>query len=209
MDFEMFARAFGALFAIMNPFVTLPVLFSLTGSETPAEVRRTGLTATFYAAVMCGIVAVGGQAILSLFGITIDDLRVAGGLVLFLVGLGMVTGAGSTAEPGASDGVKDSAQADVAFYPLAFPMIMGPGTVTTILIFAGQAHDVEQYSAVGGALILVLAIMAVVMFFATSIGRLLSQKLRAIMTRIMGLILAAIAAELVTTGLRSLLPGLA
>lgn len=209
MDFELFARAFGALFALMNPFVTLPILLSLTDGRATAEVRRLGLMATFYASVLCVVVAVAGQPILSLFGITVDDLRVAGGLVLFVIGLGMVTGTSAPAKPKASDGVGDAAEADLAFYPLAFPMTVGPGTIATILIVTSQANDITQYGAVAAAIVGVLVIMGVVLFFATSIGGYLSQKLRVIVTRVMGLILTAIAAELVTSGLKVLLPGLA
>lgn len=210
MDYELLARAFGALFAIMNPFVTLPIFLSLTVGATPAASRRTALAATFYAAVMCAMVAVVGQSILALFGITVDDLRVAGGLVLFLIGYSMVTGGQNTAHQGAAgEGVATAQNADAAFYPLAFPMIVGPGTITTILIFVGQARGAGQELEVWLALAAVLVMMAVVLYLANNIGRLLSQKLRVIMTRIMGLILAAIAAEMITTGLKALLPGLA
>ncbi len=209
MDFELFARAFGALFALMNPFVTLPVLLSLTQGQAPAEVRRVGLVATFYAAVVCAVVVVAGQPLLSLFGITVDDLRVAGGLVLFLLGLGMVTGTSASTTSTTGSGGRGDGASDIAFYPLTFPMIVGPGTIATILIFSTQADDIAKYTAVAGALVATLAITGSVLFFATNIGRHLSQKLRVVLSRIMGLILAAIAAELVTSGLKSLLPGLA
>jgi multiple antibiotic resistance protein len=210
MDSDYLLRALGALFAIMNPFISLPIFLSLTDGATPAEMRRTALATTTYAAVMCAVVALGGQALLKLFGITVDDFRVAGGLVLLLIGLGMLNGAENTAHHGTpAEQAQHASRSDVAFYPMAFPMIVGPGTITTLLIFVGQAKSGAEFAAVGVAAAAVLALMGVVLFFAAAIGRLMSQTLRVIMTRLMGMILAAIAAEMIAGGFKALLPGLA
>jgi multiple antibiotic resistance protein len=210
MDANLLARAIGALFAIMNPFVALPIFLSLTAGATTAEMKRLAISTTVYAAAMCAVVAVAGQALLGFFGITVDDFRVAGGLVLLLIGLGMLNGQESTAHhrtPAEQASTPDAS--NIAFYPMAFPMIVGPGTITTILIFIGQAKGPEQHAAVGAAAALVLAAMAVVLFFASAIGRFMSQTLRVITTRLMGMILAAIAVEMIAAGLKALLPGLA
>ncbi len=209
MDTDFLARVFGAMFAIMNPFVSLPIFLSLTDGDTSADMRRTALAATFYSAVMCVVVAVGGQALLKLFGITVNDFRVAGGLVLLLIGLGMLNGHENTAHHGTPAEKAQQPDGDnVAFYPMAFPMIVGPGTITTLLIFIGEAKSPEQYASVAVATAVVLAVLAVVLYFAAQIGHLLSQTLRVIMTRLMGMILAAIAAAMITDGLKALLPGL-
>jgi multiple antibiotic resistance protein len=212
MDTDFLARVLGALFAIMNPFVSLPFFLSLTSGSADAEMRRTALAATFYAAVMCAVVVLAGQALLGFFGITVDDFRVAGGLVLLLIGLGMLNGQENTAhhrtpQERASAGGEEAG--NVAFYPMAFPMVVGPGTITTILIFVGQSKSPEQYLSVVAAIAVVLAAMGIVLFFASAIGHYMSQTLRVITTRVMGMILAAIAAEMMAGGLKALLPGLA
>ncbi len=209
MDTHLLARALGALFAIMNPFVALPIFLSLTAGSAPAEVRRLAVATTVYAAVMCAVVAFAGQALLKFFGITVEDFRVAGGLVLLLIGLGMLNGQENTAHRRTpEERASAPAEDNIAFYPMAFPMIVGPGTITTLLIFVGQAHGPAQFTAIAVAAGAVLAAMAFVLYFASAIGHYMSQTLRVITTRLMGMILAAIAAGMMADGLKALLPGL-
>jgi multiple antibiotic resistance protein len=210
MDTPFFARALGAIFAIMNPFVVLPIFLSLTAGDEAGETRRLALLTTFYTAVTCAVVIVAGQAILGFFGITVDDFRVAGGLVLLLIGLGMLNGQDitahrRTAEERARAGAE---QGSIAFYPMAFPMIVGPGTITTLLIFAGEARSPADYAQLGVATAAVILSIGVVLYFSPTIGHYMSQTLRVITTRLMGMILAAIAAGMMAAGLRALLPGL-
>lgn len=210
MDTELFARALGALFAIMNPFVALPIFLSLTGGSDEATVRRVALATTIYVAIMCVVVAVAGDAILDFFGITIDDFRVAGGLMLLLIGLGMLQGKENTAHQGTpAERVSVEETERVAFYPLAFPMIVGPGTITTLLIFTSEARVAGEYLAVGLATALVVVALGVVLWFASAFGHYMSQTLRIVTTRLMGMILAAIAVGMMAAGLKALLPGLA
>lgn len=209
MDTELLARALGAIFAIMNPFVALPIFLSLTEGSDEAAMRRVAVATTVYAAAICAVVGVAGHGILDFFGITIDDFRVAGGLVLLLIGLGMLQGRENTAHQGTPAERKSVEEAErIAFYPLAFPMIVGPGTITTILIFTSEARVAGQYLAVAVATALVVLALGVVLWFASTIGRWMSQTLRIVTTRIMGMILAAIAAGMLAAGLKALLPGL-
>lgn len=200
----------GALFAIMNPFMTLPVFLSLTDGMDASSQRRTALATVFFCTVMCTIVAIAGTGILAFFGITIDDFRVAGGLVLMMIAFGLLNGTGISAHHGTEAERAHQAQvANVAFYPLTFPMIVGPGTITTLVIFLGQAQGPADHAAFALALALVLVALGLVLYFAAAIGHLLSQTLRVIMSRLMGMILVAIAVEMIVQGLRTMLPGLA
>ncbi|MBL8579877.1 MAG: MarC family protein [Mesorhizobium sp.] len=209
MDIQLFARALGALFAIMNPFVALPIFLALTTASDVGTVRKLAIAATVAATVMCAVVAIAGGAILDFFGITINDFRLAGGLVLLLIGLGMLNGTDSETHHRAPDQAAGSGQdSSIAFYPMAFPMIVGPGTIATILIFTSQANTAEQRIAVGAAIACVLASVGVVLFLAPLIGHYMSQTLRVITTRLMGMILAAIAVGMMADGLKALLPGL-
>src|SRR4051794_12640728 len=117
-------RFFGALFAIMNPLVTLPIFLSLTHNVGLAAQRRTALLVAGYSAVMCAVIAVTGMRILAFFGIDIEDFRIAGGLVLAGIALSMLNGGGNPAHEGSS--TEKAQQTDVegvAFYPLTFPMV--------------------------------------------------------------------------------------
>lgn len=210
MDTEFLVRLFGALFAIMNPFVNLPIFLSVCADRTPGEMRKVAVAVTGYSTVMCVLAAVGGQAILGFFGISVDDFRLAGGLVLLLIALGMLNGNDSTAHKGTSaEQAHHGDLENVAFYPLTFPIIVGPGTIATLVVFYAQIESTTQTVAFAVGLGSVLAILGGVLFFASAIGTLLSQTLRVIMTRLMGMILAAIAVDMMTTGLKALLPGLA
>ena len=131
MDLTLLVKALGAFFAIMNPFVNLPLFLSLTAGQEPAQQRRTAWRTTLFSALMCAVVAVSGSALLRFFGISLDDFRVAGGLVLLTIALGMLSGRGASAHEGSKTEkarAADYAVAnDVAFYPMTFPIIVVPG----------------------------------------------------------------------------------
>lgn len=211
MDSTLFVAAFGGFFAIMNPFVALPMFLALTDGYDLSRQRRTALRIVLYSLIMAGVILVSGSAVLRFFGITVDDFRVAGGIVLLMIALGMLNG-GSAAHSGSEQErahqATQATQGDVAFYPLTFPMILGPGTITTIIVFTSHAAGVTGYLTVALAIGTVLALLALVLWFAPSIGHHLSGTLRVIMTRLMGMILVGIAVAMVVAGLKTLLPGL-
>lgn len=201
---------FGALFAVMNPFVNLPIFLGLTEGMERAQQRTAALQVVFYTAITCAIVAVAGSAILSFFDISIDAFRVAGGLVLLQIGFHMLNGSESPAHHGTqNEQAQTAAQTSIAFYPMTFPMLVGPGTITTLILFAGQVDGTPVALAYSGCVALVIAILAIVLFFAGDIGHHLSQTARTIMGRLMGMILLAIAIGMIAEGAKVLLPGLA
>lgn len=213
MDFAFATKFLGALFAIMNPFINLPIFLAMTADKSVAEQRSMARVILLYTAVMCVIISLAGRYILGFFGITIDSFRVAGGLVLLGIALSMLNGQPITShERGEQEKrAEDSASPDnsIAFYPMTFPMIVGPGTIATLIVYASQSHQVEHYISFGVVLLAVLLALFVVLFFAATIGKLLSSKIRVVMTRLMGMILAAIAVEMVFDGAKAMLPGLA
>jgi MarC family membrane protein len=127
MDAAYGIKLFGALFAIMNPLVNLPIFLSLTEALTPAQQRRTALQVMLYTTVMCAVVAVAGQQILGFFGISVEDFRVAGGVVLGGIALHMLSGGGNPMHEGSSrEQAHQNDLESVAFYPMTFPMLVGP-----------------------------------------------------------------------------------
>ena len=209
LDGAFLIKFAGAVFAIMNPFVNLPMFLSLTDGMAPGAQRRTGLMTVAYSAVLCAVVALAGPQILGFFGISVADFRVAGGVVLGMIGLGMLNGSAGSAHHGtASERAANEDREAVAFYPMAFPMLVGPGTIATIILFTGQARGLGDQLAIGLVLAGNLTALAVVLFFAARIGHLMSQTLRMVMIRLMGMILAAIAVDMIAGGIKTLLPGL-
>lgn len=203
---------FGALFAVMNPFINLPVFLGLTDDLDQTEQRKTAIQIIAYTAVGCAIVAVGGSEILKFFGVSIDAFRVAGGMVLVSIGFNMLNGRNSTAHHRTEREKEVGAKVEVesiAFYPMTFPMLIGPGTITTLILAAQRVQKPEDWFVYAGCVGVVLGLMAIVFFFAGNIGRYLSVTARTIMTRLMGMILIAIAVGMVAEGAKALLPGLA
>ncbi len=208
LDTALFLTAFAGLFAIMNPFVALPVFLSFTENEAPATQPRQALRVAVYSGVLGLIILFTGTAILGFFGVSVDDFRIAGGIVLLTIGLGMLNG-GSRAHSGtASEQRQQAEQQDPTFYPMTFPLLVGPGTITTLVVLSGRADGAAGYLGIGAALLAVVLILAVVLFFSASIGRHMSETLRVIMTRLMGMILAAIAVQMVIEGALKAFPAL-
>jgi len=210
MDVSLFLHSMAGLFAIMNPFVALPMFLALTDGAAIREQRRAALRVVLYTLVPTAGRLGSGPARRRFFGIGITAFRIAGGIVLLVIGLSMLNGTGSSAHTGTKGEQEHLSQTpDVAFYPMAFPVIAGPGTITTLVILTGQAKGAAGYASIAAALLAVLAGLGVVLFLAGNIGHYLSQTLRSVMTRLMGMILAAIAVQMVIVGLKAAFPALA
>ena len=210
MDESELIKAFGAFFAIMNPFVNLPIFLALTTGYSIAQQRTLAVKIFFFSAIMCTIILIAGKMIIGFFGITVDQFRVAGGIVLVHIAWSMLNGEGVSSHQGSK--VEQQQLSDlsaVAFYPITFPMVVGPGTIATLIIYSGHAETISDLSEVGGIVAVILVMLFAVLFFASSFGKVLSETMRVIMTRLMGMILLAIAVAMVVDGLKAVLPGLA
>lgn len=209
MDQAFGVTYFGALFAIMNPLVNLPIFLGLTGGLSVAEQRRTALQVTAYCAIASAIVGLAGHQILTFFGITVDDFSVAGGIVLAGIALHMLNGSGSPAHEGSTEEKPhQEATENIAFYPMTFPMIVGPGGITTLILFLQRASTPANYIAYALVTATVIGLLGVTLYFSAAIGRRLSATLRVIMQRLMGMILLAISVGMIANGAMALLPGL-
>lgn len=210
MDTALAIKFFGALFAIMNPFTNMAIFLSVTDGATPAVQRTIALKTGLFTLIMGASFALVGTQALALFGINIASFRAAGGLVVLLLALNMLKGEDSKSHHGNSaEQASFPDPASVAFYPLTFPIIVGPGTITTLIVFSHQAKTVSDAILLGGVFLAIVAMVTIVFFFASNIGKYLTDSARVIMSRLMGMILAAIAVEMIMDGLKVLLPGLA
>lgn len=210
METTLAVGFFGALFAIMNPITNLPVFLSVTQSLTAADQRKIAVKTALYCVILGGAFAAIGSQALGLFGISVDDLRVAGGLVVMMIGLNMLNGNESSSHHGTA-GEKDAyPEPDtVAFYPLAFPILVGPGTITTLILYAHHIKTPVEAIVYAGVFLIVVALLLVTFWNAAWLADRLSDNARVIMSRFMGMILSAIAISMIADGLKALLPGLA
>jgi multiple antibiotic resistance protein len=194
------------LFAILNPVGIAPLYLALTEDDDAATRRRGALIAAVAVAVTLGVVLLAGRQLLALFSISVDDLRVAGGLIVLLIALSMLNGKPSavhTSDADMQDGKKKSSPAVV---PLAIPMLSGPGAMATVIVTAGEATSLASHAILFGT-ILVNAVVCYVLFrVAVPLDRRLGTSGMNIIVRVMGLILAAIAVDMMATGLRGEFP---
>lgn len=197
------------MLVLYSPFFVLSCFIGLSRGYTLKERKRLAWKVALATLIASVLLYLFGKHIFTLFGITIDAFRIAGGAVLAHIAWSMLNGDGPTSHHGSETekgGMADLA--GTAFYPLTFPMIVGPGTIATLIIYAGHAGNMEAVAKVGAAVGAVLVILFLVLFFAAQIGRVLSETMRVITTRLMGMILLAIAVELIVAGLLAVLPGL-
>ncbi len=210
MDPTLAAGFFGALFAIMNPITNLPVFLSVTDGLSPTDQRKVATKTALYCLILGGAFAAIGNKTLGLFGISVDDLRVAGGLVVLMIGLNMLSGTESTTHHGTEGEKQSYPEPDtVAFYPLAFPILVGPGTITTLILYAHHVSKPVDAMIYSGVFLAVLFLLFITFWNASALAKRLSANARVIMSRFMGMILSAIAIGMIADGLKVLLPGLA
>jgi len=207
MDWTVTTKLFAALFAIMNPLSTIPVFLAMTADETPSQ-RRSAMLAMI-ATITIGslIAAVAGQWLLSLFGIDVAHFRLAGGLIVLLIALNMLNGDDSNAHHGADkeQGTFKSAS-NVGVFPAGIPIALGPGTIAAIIVFSQGANNLEGLMSYYAGLIGYLIFFSALLTAAPLIAGFMSPTALSISKRIMGMILAAIGAEMITVALGQIFP---
>jgi len=209
VDWTEYVKFFTGMLAIVNPIGAIPMFLSLTTSQSTVERNRTGLLAALTVLLVLGVALLMGETILHFFGITIASFRVAGGILILLIAISMMHAKLSAAKQ-TEEETQDAAEKDsIAVVPLGLPLLAGPGAISTIILFAHRDSSLTHY-VIGGAEIALLAASIWLSFrLAPTIGRLLGKTGINIITRIMGLIIAALGVEFITNGLKQLLPGLA
>jgi multiple antibiotic resistance protein len=191
---------------IVNPIAVIPTYLVITQKETTGQRAGTARRACIAATCILIAFAIGGRQIFNLFGITIDAFRVAGGLILWVVAMDMLHGERRTQES-ATEISEGSAKEDVALTPLAMPMLAGPGAISTVMVLAGQAGPMTEKLAVYAAILVTMALSWIVLRLGERVVLRVGETGIRVMTRIMGLLLAAIAVQFVITGSRNAFHG--
>ena len=200
-DTRLFIEATITLFVIMDPPGNVPVFLSLVGRRPAAARHRAARQAVAVAFAVISVFAVGGEAILSYLGIGIPALQGAGGLLLLLVALDLLTGR-KTAEPQAVEDV------NVALVPLGTPLLAGPGAIAATMVFVRQAGgETGAYLALAAAILAVHLVLFGFLRFSGVVIRVLRESGITLLARIAGLLLAAIAVELVAGAVRGYAAG--
>ena len=202
-------KFFVVLLVVVEPLSLLPVLAGLTEGADDAYRRRMSWKAVGLSAVVCLVFAVGGTALLDLLGISVHAFKVGGGILLFLLAIEMVFARPSGARsitPG--EDAEAHHRADISVFPLAFPLIAGPGALATILLaFVGVPMGSLQFLAQMGVIVLVLAITLALMLVTGPVMRVIGVTGGAVMGRLLGVLLAALASQFVMDGIRGAMAG--
>ena len=189
LDGTLFVSAFVTLFVIMDPVGTVPLFLSLTGGYEPPRVRRAARQAVLVSFLVISVFAFFGQSILEYLHVSLPALQCAGGLLLLLVALELLTGRGD--EPG------PHGDSNVALVPLGTPLLAGPGAIVATMVFSKRVHDTGDVTALALAVIAVHLCIWAAMAFSIPILRLLRESGILLVTRIAGLLLSAIAVQLI------------
>jgi len=199
-----------ALLAIVNPIGVVPFFIHFTQNFSRVQRRRTIHISAFAAFLVVSVSALGGLKIIEVFGISIASFQVGGGTLLLISALQMLSAqqADTTPEDVSEGQERADAGASIAVVPLAIPLLTGPATISTMVIYSQRSqHWWELAVLVGYGVVVGLAVLAA--FSASgAIARLLGKTGINVMTRLMGLILAALAVEIMAEGLTQLFPGL-
>jgi multiple antibiotic resistance protein len=198
------------LLAIVNPLAIVPFFIHYTQGFSSAQRKRTVMVAAFSAFAVIATCAVIGLQILEFFSISLASFQVGGGMLLLTSALSMLNA--QPAEAKATQGEMDdaaSARTSVAVVPLTIPLLTGPATMSTVVIYADQAKTFFQHAALVGHGLVIGVATAVCFAAAKPIARFLGQTGINVMTRLMGLILAALSVEVMAAGLTKLFPALA
>ena len=198
------------LLAIVNPLACVPFFIHYTEGFTPAQRRRTTWISAFSAFVVIAVSALLGLQILEFFNISLASFQVGGGLLLMISSLSMLQAqtpqTNHTSDEKQDTEARAALGASIAVVPLTIPLLTGPATMSTVVIYADKAKSfLQMMSLVGYGLVIGLAV-ALCFSLATPISRVLGRTGINVMTRLMGLILAALAVEVMADGLHTLFP---
>ncbi|HVJ70095.1 MAG TPA: MarC family protein [Sphingomicrobium sp.] len=207
---ELFTSAFITLAVIIDPPGCAPIFASLTAGTDAAHRRKMAIRSAVVAWCILLFFALFGEPLLSTLGISLSAFRLAGGIMLFMIALDMVFERRTERREERAEGIKGTPEAeDISVFPMAIPMIAGPGSIATIMLLSARAEGLTQGLVVLSAMTLVLLLTLVALLLAGPLMKLIGAKLEAMITRILGVILAALAVQFVLDGLERSLPGLA
>ena len=197
---------FGSLFSIVDPFATLPIFLALVGSQTKSEQAKTAARASLTCFAVLTSFSLAGSVIFGFFSITLPAFKLAGGILLFGVGLEMMRAKQSDTRSTKEERHEAETKEDVGVIPLGLPLLSGPGAIATVMVLTGKAKTIEHRIGLHLAIVAVSLLAFFTLRSATYVARVLGRTGINVIGRIMGLILAATAMQFVIDGAREAFP---
>ena len=201
---ELFISALVTFFVVIDPPGCAPIFASLTAGTPAAHRRAMAIRSTTVASLILVLFAAFGEQFLGSMGISLDAFRIAGGIMLFMIAIEMVFEKRTERRESRAEGVKaDPDHDDISIFPMAIPMIAGPGSSASVMLMNARSNGIEQSLTVLAALAVVMIVTLVSLLAAGPLMKALGYKVEAMITRILGVVLAALAAQFVIDGIRA------
>jgi multiple antibiotic resistance protein len=199
---ELFVSAFVTFFVVIDPPGCAPIFASLTGGAAPAQRRAMAIRAVAIASGILLFFGLFGEDLLGALGVSLEAFRIAGGIMLFMIALDMVFERRTQRRENRAQQVSATPEIeDISVFPMAIPMIAGPGSIASIMLLMARSDGLDQSLVVLGALAAILVLTLVALLAAGPLMRLLGHKIEAMITRVLGVILGALAAQFVIDGI--------
>jgi multiple antibiotic resistance protein len=208
-DWRTNAEIATSLFVIADPIASIPIFITLTTGHTDQERKRTAAVTAITVATVLVLSIFIGEPLLEFFGIRIASFRVAGGILIMLMAISMLNARLSRTLSTPEEVQEGAEKDDPAVVPLGVPLLAGPGAISTMVIYAHQTNDVYDTAFLVFAGLLVALATWISLRMADQIRRLIGRTGINIISRLLGLVLTAVAVEFIASGLVQLLPGLA
>lgn len=210
---DFIINAFATLFVTIDPVGLAPMFLAVSAGMSAADRRRVAFRATITAAAILLVFYVAGQTVLNVLGISVSAFRVAGGILLFIIAIEMVFGKRQARKTETAEKAVESVEAhhgtvnEIAIFPLAIPLIAGPAAISAIILLSSQAPDTVAYAGLGGVIVVILASCLVAFLLADKIERMLGETAQLVITRLLGVLLAALSVQFVADGIRAFMAG--
>lgn len=206
---ELFGSAFVTFLVIIDPPGCVPIFASLTRGTDAMHRRAMALRSASVAWFILMFFALLGKPLLKLLGISLASFRIAGGIMLFFIAIDMVFEKRTERREKRAEEIEGTPDAeDISVFPMAIPMIAGPGSIASAMLLVSRADGYGEIAVVLGAMTFVILLTALGLLTAGPLMRLMGEKIEAMITRLLGVILAALAAQFVIDGLRQSFPSL-
>ena len=207
---DLFISAFVTLFVVIDPPGCAPIYASLTTGANASQRRSMAWRAVLIAGAILIFFALFGEDLLGFLHIDLDSFRIAGGIMLFVIAIDMVFEKRTERREQRAEKILATPEVeDVSTFPMAMPMIAGPGSIASVMLLVSQNDGLEAALTIFGALLAVLVLTLAALLLAGPLMRVMGAKAEAVITRLLGVLLAALAAQFVIDGLKASFPSLA
>ena len=203
---DLFLSAFVTLFVVIDPPGCAPIYAGLTSGASPRQSRSMALRACAIAAAILVVFALFGEQLLGALHIELNSFRLAGGIMLFVIAMDMVFEKRTQRREERAERIRATPEVeDVSVFPMAMPMIAGPGSIATMMLLMARTEGTEATLVILGAMAAVLVLTLLALIAAGPLMKLLGARVEAVITRLLGVLLAALAAQYVIDGVKAVL----